>query len=266
MTLLWAQTLKLYKMIVRNKEELEILKEAGKRLRTVLDEVERIIKPGVSTEELNNKALEVMNSLKVKPSFLGYTPGGHGREYPAALCTSLNEEVVHGIPNENPRILKEGDIITIDSGLWLEDICTDSARTVEVGQVDEGVKKLVSVAREARDAQINTARAGVSVAELGRAVENLIKKNGYFYPEILGGHGVGKKVHEEPFVPNYFDPYFKHKIKEGEVLALEPIVIKGTAKVLLQDDGYTYKSADGSWSAQFEHTVVVWKDGAEIIT
>ncbi len=253
-------------MIIKNKEELDTLRESGRILRAVLDEVERKIKPGVSTDELNDKAIEVMKHYGVRPSFLGYKPAGHSREYPAALCTSVNEEVVHGIPNENPRILQEGDVVTIDSGVWLEDICTDSARTVEVGVVVPAVKRLVETARRARDAQINAIKPGVKVAELGRVVETLVKDAGYFSPDILGGHGVGKKVHEEPFIPNFYSPEFKHSFKEGEVLALEPIVIEKTGEVVLQKDGYTYCSADGSWSAQFEHTVLVQEDGAEIIT
>ncbi len=253
-------------MIIRNKEELETLREAGRRLRAVLDELEKAIKPGVDTLTLNQLALDTMKSLKVKPSFLNYKPSGHTRAYPAAVCTSVNEEVVHGIPNENPRTLKEGDVVTIDAGLWLENICTDSARTVKVGRVSGLAESLVSVARKARDAQIAVAKPGARIFELGKAVEDIVKKANFYSPQILGGHGVGKKVHEEPFVPNFFDPSMGYKLKEGEVLALEPIVIAGTSSVELLPDGYTYVSKDRSLSAQFEHTIVVFEGGAEIIT
>lgn len=253
-------------MFVRNKEELETLREAGKILHRVLDEVEKEIRPGVSTDALNNKALEVMRHFGVKPSFLNYKPYGHKRGYPAAICTSVNDEVVHGIPNENPRVLKEGDIITIDSGLWLKEICTDSARTVKVGKVSAKVENLINVALKAREAQIKALKAGVKVFELGKAVEELVRKSGYSSPDILGGHGVGRAVHEDPFIPNFYDPSMTHEFKEGEVLALEPIVIMGRPEVYLEKDGYTYKTKDGSWTAQFEHTVIVWEDKAEVIT
>jgi len=253
-------------MIIKNKEELEILREGGKILRTVLDEVENIIKPGVSTQELNEKALEVMKYFKVEPSFLNYKPSGHSRPYPAAICTSVNEEVVHGIPNENPRILKEGDLITIDSGVWFKDLCTDSARTVAVGKIDSKKQRLIDAAKEARSAQIKKAKVGVRVYELGGVVENVVEKYGYFSPEILGGHGVGEHVHEEPFIPNYAFENMTQKLREGEVLAFEPIIIESTPYVVLKEDGYTYESKDGSLSTQFEHTIVVWEDGAEILT
>ncbi len=253
-------------MIIKNKEQLDTLKEAGKILRTVLDEVENIIKEGISTNELNEKAVEVMRHYNVEPSFLNYKPDGHSRPYPAAICASVNEEVVHGIPNELPRVLKAGDIITIDSGVWLNNICTDSARTIAVGSISLNAKKLIDVAIKIRDAQINTAKTGTQLSELGKVVEDIVKKYGFHSPHILGGHGVGAEVHEAPFVPSFYDSYSKYKLKEGEVLAFEPIVIEGTGQVELQADGYTYVSKDKSLSAQFEHTVVIWNDGAEIIT
>ncbi len=253
-------------MIVKNKEELETLREAGKILRITLDELEKMTKPGVSTFELNEKALEVMRHFKVEPSFLNYKPAGHKRAYPAAICASVNDEVVHSIPNENPKTLSEGDIVTLDAGLWLDDICTDSARTLAVGNVSKETQDLIDMAKAARDAQINALKVGVRVYDLGRAVEDLLKGTKYNAPDILGGHGVGKKVHEDPFIPSFYEPSMKYSFKEGEVLALEPIVIEGSAEVYLTDDGYTYKTKNTALAAQFEHTVIVWQDGAEIIT
>ncbi len=253
-------------MIVKNKEELEILREAGKILRLTLDELEKMLQPGVSTFDLNEKALEVMKHFKVKPSFLNYKPAGHKRAYPAAICASVNDEVVHSIPNEDPKTLKEGDIVTLDAGLWLQNICTDSARTLAVGEVSKETQDLIDKARAARDAQINALKAGVRVFELGRAVENLLQGTKYSAPDILGGHGVGMKVHEDPFIPSFYDSSMKYKIKEGEVLALEPIVIEGSAEIYLDADGYTYKTKNGALAAQFEHTLIAWQDGAEIIT
>ncbi len=151
-------------MFIKTKEELETLREAGRILRETLDELEAMVKPGVSTEELNDKALELMRHYKVKPSFLNYKPSGHFRAYPAAICASVNEEVVHGIPNENPRVLSEGDIVTLDSGLWLDGICTDSARTVIVGDADEEIKRLVSVGYQTLDTPTNTPKPGAKIS------------------------------------------------------------------------------------------------------
>ncbi len=253
-------------MVIKNKEELEILKEAGAKLRAVLDELEKQTKPGVSTKYLDDLARQLIEKLGAKPSFLNYKPSGHTRPYPATICASVNEEVVHGIPNESEKILKEGDIVTLDCGLWFGGLCVDSARTVKVGNVSSVADKLYSVAKAALYAQIEAAKVGAKVYELGKVVEEIVEEAGFYSPDILGGHGVGKAVHEDPFIPNFYDKSMNYTLKEGEVLALEPIVIEGTYKVLLDKDGYTYKSADNSWSAQFEHTIVVTDKGAEIIT
>ena len=253
-------------MIIKNKEELEVLKEAGKKLHLLLDELEKMCKAGVSTKMLDDAAREIIKDLDATPSFLNYKPYGAKRPYPAAICTSVNDEVVHGIPNENPRVLQEGDIITLDAGLWFKGLCVDSARTVAVGKVDNKTLRLIKAAKEALNAQINAAFPGKTTGDIGYSSEKVIKSYGYFAPEILGGHGVGKEVHEEPFVPNYGQKGRGPKLREGEVLAFEPIVIEGTGEVCLASDGYTYKSKDGSLSAQFEHTIVVLEDGAKIIT
>ncbi len=253
-------------MIVRNEKDLIGLRKSGALLRDILDEIEKIIRPGVSTNDLNTKTLELITDSGAKPAFLNYKPYGAKRPYPAALCTSVNDAVVHGIPNEDDLILKEGDIITIDTGISLNGYFTDSARTIAVGNVSSEIIRLINAAKEARAAQIKAAVAGNTTGDLGYATEQVIKKYGYDAPEILGGHGVGRAVHEEPFVPNFGKPNEGDVLQEGEVLALEPIVVMGNAKVFLDADGYTYRTKDGSLSAQFEHTVIVGKGKAEILT
>ncbi len=253
-------------MIVRDEKDLIGLRKSGELLRSILDEVEKMVRPGVSTNDLNEKALELMKTLGAKPAFLNYKPYGAKRPYPAALCTSVNDAVVHGIPNEDNIILKDGDIITIDTGISLNGYFTDSARTVAVGDVSSEIRRLINSAKEARVAQIKAAVAGNTTGDLGYATEQVIKKYGYDAPDILGGHGVGSAVHEDPFVPNFGKPGEGEVLREGEVLALEPIVVMGNAKVFLDADGHTYRTKDGSLSAQFEHTVIVGKDKAEILT
>ena len=253
-------------MIINNENELEAMRISGAKLRYVIDEVEKAVKPGVSTRELNDLTLKLIKEQGAKPSFLNYTPYGANRPYPAALCASVNEVVVHGIPNERDIILKEGDIVTIDTGLSYNGYFTDTAKTVAVGSVSDKLQTLIKAAKEARDAQINTLKAGVRTGDLGFAVEQVCKKYGFDSPEYLGGHGLGRAVHEEPFVPNFGQKGKGYKFKEGEIVALEPIVIAGSGDVYLADDGYSYITKDGSFSAQFEHTVVVKKDGVEILT
>lgn len=255
-------------MIVKDKYELETLKKAGAILAEVLYELQERVVAGVSSAELDELAHDLIIRKGAKPSFLGYKPEGHKREYPATICFSLNDEVVHGIPNEKEKILKSGDIVTLDCGLWLDDLCVDAARTLIVGSASKEAKIVHNAAKEMLSAQISAAKPGVAVSDLGQASEKVVNQYGIYTPKILGGHGVGKAVHEEPFVPSYFskDSYFKYKLKEGQVLALEPIAIFGTSEVILDKDGYTYKSKDGSLSAQFEETVAIFENGAEIIT
>lgn len=254
-------------MIVKTETERELLRESGKRLAHVLREVAAIVRPGVSTAALDAKAREVIAEFGDTPAFLGYTPEGADRPYPSALCVSVNDEIVHGISNENPRVLREGDIVALDCGVNHKGFFSDSAITVGVGKISKENQQLIYATQEALAAQIEAAVAGNTLGDIGHAAEYVANKHGYGYPYELGGHGVGSKVHEKPFIRNYGTPGKGEKLIEGQVLALEPMLSLGQEHgIELASDGYTYKTADGSVAAHFEHTVIVGKDSAEIIT
>ena len=253
-------------MIVQTQEQREILREGGKRLAGLLRELGEMAQPGVSTQELEDRAREVIAKHGDTPATLGYTPAGTGRPYPAALCVSVNQEIVHGIPNEQAKILKDGDIVSIDCLLKHRGLIVDSCITVGVGEVSEQSQRLINAAKEARIEALKAAKAGNTVGDIGHAVQLVAEKYGYSVPKELGGHGVGEKVHEEPFVPNYGMPGSGETLIEGMVLAIEPILIAGKPQIKAMPDGYTYESRDGSHSAQFEHTVIITKKGAEVLT
>ncbi len=253
-------------MIVKTKEQREILREGGKRLAVLLNTLGEMVKSGVTTEELEDRARELIAKNGDKPATLGYTPAGCRRPYPAALCVSVNQEIVHGIPNEDSKTLKEGDIVTIDCLLNHKGLITDSAITVPVGQISKDDQRLLNAVREALSEAIKVARAGNTLGDIGHAVESVANKYGYDLPKELGGHGVGESVHEEPFVANYGRQGKGERLVDGMVLAIEPMFTRGKAYIRLESDGYTYVTQDGSNSAHFEHTVIITKDGAEVLT
>jgi methionyl aminopeptidase len=253
-------------MTIKTAEQKEALIEAGKRLAAVLKELTAKVAPGVSTEALDDFAEARIREKGDEPAFLGYTPESAGRPYPATLCVSINDEVVHGIPNELIKTLKEGDIVSLDLGLTHKGIVVDAAVTVPVGLVSVETKKLLQATEEALYAGISEAKPGNHIGDIGHAISQVIEHTGFKVVRELGGHGVGDVVHEEPFVPNYGKKGEGELLTEGMVLALEPIANAGKAAVLLMSDGYTYRTKDGSKSAHFEHTILIEKDGARIIT
>lgn len=254
-------------MITRKSEkEIEILKEGGKRLRELLTRVKAKVAPGVSTLELEEEAQRIIAEFGDKAAFLKYQPWGAPRPYPAALCVSVNDEVVHGIPNEHPTILKEGDIVSLDSGLIHEGLFTDSAITVPVGKVDAEASLLLKATEEALEAGIAAAIPGAHVGDIGYAVWQVAKKYNLAIAEDLCGHGVGFAQHEDPFVPNKAERGEGPELKPGMVIAIEPMLNEGTGKVVLQKDGYTYKTKDGGRSAHFEHTIAITENGNSVLT
>ena len=249
-----------------SEREIEILREAGKRLACVLDEVEKAIAPGVTTQELDTLAHDRIVAGGNTPAFLGYAPEGYTKGYPATLCVSVNDEVVHGIPSPK-RVLKEGDIVGIDLGLRHRGLFVDSARTVPVGSVDSAAQALIETTRNALYAGIAAARAGGHVGDIGAAVESAVAGSGFSIVRELGGHGVGQHVHEDPFIPNFGKKGTGPKLKSGMVLAIEPMLNEGKPSVTLSPrDGYTFLTKDGKRSAHFEHTIVVTKGAPEILT
>ena len=253
-------------MIIKNETERENLIEGGRRLAAVLETLRAKVAPGVTTEELDDLAEAMIRDGGDEPCFLGYTPEGGNRPYPATLCVSINEEVVHGIPNELVKTLKEGDIVGLDLGLTHNGIIVDAAITVPVGNVTEEAKKLLRATEEALAAGILAAVPGKHVGDISHAIQEVIEGAGFKVVKELGGHGVGDVVHEDPFIPNYGRKGEGELLEEGMVLALEPISTAGKASVVLSPDGYTFRTKDGSKSAHFEHTILLEKNGARIIT
>ena len=251
---------------IKTAEEIKILKEGGKRLTEILKELAAAVRPGRTAAELNTLAEKLVREGGDQSAFLNYKPYGAKRPYPASLCVSINDEVVHGIPNETEKVLKEGDIVSLDMGLIHKKLFTDMAVTVPVGKIDASAKKLLEVTEEALRRGIAAARSGNKIGDISHGIETFIKPHGYGIVEELAGHGVGYKVHEDPYVPNYGKKNTGPVLKPGMVLAIEPMVNEGTKAVVLSPDGYTYRTADGKRSAHFEKTIVITDGEAEILT
>lgn len=253
-------------MKITNDTERENLIEGGRRLAAVLEALRARVEPGVTAEELDDLAEKLIRDGGDEPCFLGYTPEGASRPYPATLCVSINDEVVHGIPNESVKTLKEGDIVGLDLGLTHNGIVVDAAITVPVGEVSEESKKLLRATEKALVAGIAAAIPGKHVGDISNAIQEEIEREGFKVVRELGGHGVGDLVHEEPFIPNFGHAGDGELLEEGMVLALEPISTVGKAAVILAPDGYTFRTKDGSRSAHFEHTILLEARKARIIT
>jgi len=256
----------MHQMTIKSETERANLIEAGKRLASVMSTLRAKVAPGVAAEALDDLAEQLIRDGGDTPAFLGYTPEGAARPYPASLCVSINDEIVHGIPNETEKILKEGDIVGLDFGLSHEGVIVDAAVTLPVGKIDAQSEKLLRATEAALLAGIAEAVPGNHIGNISHAIQKEIEGAGFSVVKALGGHGVGDLVHEEPFISNYGRAGSGPLIKEGMVLALEPISAAGKGSVILAPDGYTYRTKDGSRSAHFEHTVLIEKSGARIIT
>jgi len=245
-------------------EDIEKLKISGKCLAQVLSAAADAVAPGVSTDTLNDIAEAKIEELGGKAAFLGYKPDWTDMKYPASLCVSVNDVVVHGIPNVEPIILQEGDTVGLDVGFIYEGMYTDSALTLIVGEGDKETRALVQTTQEALYKAIKAARAGNTTGDIGYAVEKFVEEKGYGLVKELAGHGVGYAVHEEPNIPNFGIPGEGPELKAGMVIALEPMVNMGTGDVDFHNDGFTVTTADGKKSAHFEHTLVI-TDGDPIV-
>ncbi len=251
---------------IKTKEDIAILREGGKRHAEILRELAKMVQPGLDVKELNDKASELITKGGDKSAFLNYKPRGSSRPYPASLCVSINNEIVHGIPNEDIKILKEGDIVSLDLGLIHEKMITDAAITVPVGKISSELAELLAVTKQALMAGIKVAKGGKRVSDISAAIEVIGLSRKYGIVEELSGHGVGYFVHEEPYVPNFIMDKPGPILRPGMVIAIEPMFNLGTKDIFLDADGYTYKTADGLPSAHFEHTVLITKGDAEILT
>jgi methionyl aminopeptidase len=251
---------------LKTPEEIEILREGGRRHAEILSILAEQIAPGVSTLILEEEALRLTREGGDKPAFLGYKPHGARRPFPASLCVSINDEIVHGIPNEAPKILKEGDIVSLDFGLLHRGLITDAAITVPVGVIDDESKKLIEVTRIALERGIEATKLGNTVGDIGAAISKVVKPSSFTLADDLVGHGVGHRVHEEPFVPNFGIEGKGEKLVPGLVIAIEPMVNVGKSAIKILSDGYTIKTRDGSRSAHFEHSIAITEKGTIVLT
>jgi len=252
-------------IIIKTPQEIEVLREGGKRLAFVLHKIKEKVTPGISTFELDQYAETLIKEMGDYPAFLHYRPEGAEKPYPASICASVNDEVVHGIPKRD-KILKDGDIISLDLGLKHKNLYTDMAITVPVGKASEGALRLIEITKKALDAGIWACRAGNRIGDISHTIESFARPYGYGIVEVLAGHGVGKAIHEDPFIPNFGKKGVGAKLIPGMVIALEPMLNNGTKNVSLDDDGYTFRTADGKKSAHFEHTILITEDEPEILT
>ena len=243
---------------LKSRRELEVMRRAGKATAEILKEVAGMVKPGLTTLELDSLAEKRCKELGVKPAFKGY----HG--YPRCLCVSVNDEVVHGIPSG--RVLVEGDIVGLDFGVIVDGYYGDTAVTVGVGKIAPEVQKLLDVTRECLEGGIREAVVGNRLFDISHAIQNYVESRGFSVVREFVGHGIGRNLHEEPQVPNYGPKGKGVALKEGMVIAIEPMINAGGHGVRIESDGWTAVTVDGSWSAHFEHTVAITQDGPEILT
>lgn len=245
-------------IIIKSHREIEQLRKSNAIVGEVLRELRKMIAPGVTTEELDRRAEEIILSKGAIPAFKGY------RNYPATLCVSINEEVVHGIPGS--RKLKEGDIVSIDVGVNLSGYFGDAAITFPVGEIDRGARRLLETTEKALHIGIGMARVGNRLHDISHAIQQWVEANGFSVVREYVGHGIGRSLHEEPQIPNFGSPGQGPRLERGMVLALEPMVNEGTYEVKLLPDGWTVVTADGKRSAHFEHTITITDGQAEILS
>ena len=243
---------------IKSEEEIKIMAEGGKILASVLSQIEKLAKPGITTIELDRAAEALILKHGALPAFKGY------EGFPYSLCASVNEEIVHGFPSE--KILKEGDIIGLDLGVLYKGYNTDMAVTVPVGNISFEAKRLIMVTKKALKRGIKKVRHGVTVGDIGNTIQRYIEDQGLGVVRDLCGHGIGKEVHEEPRIPNFGSRHKGEVLKEGMVICLEPMVTMGDWHLKKAKDGYGYETKDGSLSAHFEHTMAVTKNGVRVLT
>lgn len=244
---------------IKSAKEIEYMREAGRLLEITHNEMEKAIKPGISTWEINRLGEEIIRSFGCTPNFLNYNG------YPASICVSVNDEVVHGIPSKQ-RILKEGDIVSLDAGLIYNGMHSDAARTHAVGQVSPEAQKLMDITRESFFEGIKFAKAGGHLYDISAAIGNYATKYGYGVVEDLVGHGIGHALHEDPQIPNFPQKRKGMKLVPGMTLAIEPMINIGRCDVEWLDDDWTVVTADGTLSAHYENTILITEGEPEILT
>lgn len=254
-------------MIATTTEQIEILREGGRRLARHVRILSEMVAPGITSAELEAKAREMVEKDGDTPAFLGHKSKHEKHGYPAALCVSVNDVIVHSPASENNMLIEEGDIVSVDFGIRHRGLYTDHAVTVLAGnRHDPEDLRLVRGTHEALLLGIAEAQMGNFTGDIGYAVERFAKANKFGYPKNLSGHGVGTKVHEEPYVPNFGAPKSGEELVEGLVIAIEPMFTLGSGELFVDVDGHSYRTKDGSHAAHAEHTVIITPDGPEILT
>jgi methionyl aminopeptidase len=243
---------------LKSPTEIATMKRNGAILKSCFEEIEKILEAGVKKKDIDQVVENIIERANAKPAFKGF----HG--YPAATCISVNEEVVHGIPND--RVFEEGDICGIDIGVYKEGYYADAARTFAIGTISDEVQKLLDVTRTSLEKGIEKVRPGNRLSDIGHTIETWVKDHGFSVVKTLVGHGIGQRMHEEPQVPNFGPPGQGPELEEGLVIAIEPMVNIGKSDVYTLKDGWTVVTADHSYSAHFEDTVAVTANGPEILT
>jgi len=246
---------------VRSDEQIECIRDCNARLGKMLDELVNLVKPGATTAYLNDEAERLIEKLGCRPNFKGY------EGFPAAICASVNEEVVHGIPSKS-RVLKDGDILSIDAGMVLNGYHSDAARTVGVGEISPESKKLIAHTRSAFFAAMKAARSGGRLYDISNAVASYIEGTGEDYGIVreLTGHGIGTEMHEKPMIPNYHKSFRGPRLRKGNTLAIEPMITMSRPEIEILEDDWTVVTSDGSWAAHYENTILITDDYPEILS
>lgn len=250
---------------LKSPEEIKILQEGGKILAAILDDLEMMAVVGNTTLDIDDRAMELIEKYGVEPMTLGYHAQFAPRPYPAATCISINDVIVHGIPNEEPIDILDGDVVSIDVVIAYKGMVVDSARTVGVGNVSKEAKQLIHVTKGALEAAIKAAQPGNHISDIGAAVQKAVPP-GYGIIETFCGHGVGFDLHEDPIVPNFVMKGKSEELVPGMVLAIEPMITLGSKEIEILEDGYTAITADGSLAAHVEHTVAITEKGPLVLT
>ncbi len=245
-------------IICKSAAEIEKLRRCGKLVRDVLEETRKRVRPGVTTLDLEAFVERRLEQANARPAFKGY------RGYPCCLCASVNEQIVHGIPSD--RCLNEGDIVSLDLGVIIDGYYGDAALTVPVGEISEPLRKLIRVTEESLHLAIDRVRLGNRLGDISSAVEEYVVSNGFSVVREFVGHGIGRQLHEEPQIPNFGTPGYGPVLKEGMVLAIEPMVNAGSAAMRVLEDHWTAVTVDGAYSAHFEHMVAVTRNGPDVLT
>ncbi len=250
---------------LKTKEDIKAMREGGRKLAQIMEELRKNVKPGISTLEINKLAEKLVFDAGGKPSFKGYEDSS-GRKFPATICVSINNEVVHGVPSEN-KILKKGDVFKIDIGMQYKGMHTDMARTFAAGNTDPRSLQLIKITEKSFWAGIKKLKAGKYLSDYSKAMQEFVEANGFSVVRNLVGHGIGREIHEDPQIPNYYNKKYQDvKLAAGMALALEPMVNAGSFETVLGHDGWVFKTRDGSLSAHYENTVLITEKGVEVLT